>query len=270
MLVLTEVDLLHRSADALTLAGTIDHHWDLAFIHGGAAMAASLEAAGVLISEGHRLLAASTTFVRPLRPGAVRASATMVRRGRTSSQVRVDLTAEADAAPALTTLAVFGEGSDGWHDHTAVERPADLTSDPPADVERLGAESQGYHALPFFDATDWRVAPPEVAPLRRRAWFRHLTDAGRRTRQRSALAIPADALGFAVVSAASPAGSAAYVVSLQISLQVHGDPGNGWTGIESRGVVVHQGVASGIAHLWGNDGRLLATAAQTAVLRAVT
>lgn len=267
------------SLESVTEAGgivraVVDADWQLAFLHGGSVMAASLEASELVVGEpGLLLLSASTTFSQPLMPGVVQATVTALRRSRSGIQVRVDLSNTDQSGVGLTTIAVFGRPSEGWIDANDLERPDDLGPVPDADVRRLGGSERGYGNLPFFSRTSWCVAPPEAKPMRRRGWFRFEGDDPAAPMSRSSLAIPADALGFATISAASD--DPTYAVSLQMSLHVHQDPSEAdgapeWVGIESSGLVLDHGIVSGVTHLWSADGRPLATSTQTASMRRAT
>lgn len=95
-------------------------------------------------------------------------------------------------------------------------------------------------------------------------WFCHTAPDASVSPARTAPAIPADAVGFASISVASP--DPTYAVSLQMALHIHADPVPlaGWIGIGSTDLALRTGIVSGITHLWDPAGRPLATDAQTA------
>ena len=90
----------------------------------------------------------------------------------------------------------------------------------------------------------------------------HLSSIFRR-RPSPALLVASVALVVALGDGEQPVGS----VSLQIDVQLLAPIRGTWVGIDSYCTHVGSGLATGIAHLWSEEGRHVAVVNQTAMLR---
>jgi acyl-coenzyme A thioesterase PaaI-like protein len=238
-------------------------------------MAATLEAAvDGLDRDDLDLVSATTTFARPVACGDVAADVDVISSSRSGATVHVALanTAAVPPAPGVVTTAAFARRGGDWPRLTTAVRPDVLARAPLPSDPRMGSVDDGYPTeLPFFRSTDWRRASTRGAKPRLAAcaWFRFAHAMVSRGEQWPAAltAIPADALGFSIVSDVSPPGAIVYSLSLQISLHCFAPARGEWLGIESRCLHASEGTATGVATLWNDDGQPVATVTQTALLR---
>lgn len=260
---------------AIRLEGTLDDRWRIVHAQGGGVMAATLEGALAAVPRPDLLLvSASTTFHRPVRCGPVVLDATVLRSSRSGAQVTVELRApgEETSGPAVTTTAVFAAQQVGWPDLVGTRMPAALAEDPDPTHRRLGVfDPEGASAFPFFDETEWRVAPGPTGALAWWGWFRFArppaVDGG--VWPAPLLAVPADALGCSVVPNVRNDDAPVFALSLQMSLHVLGPCAGRWLGLESRGLHVADGIATGLTTLWDEAGAPVAVSTQSALLRAM-
>lgn len=262
--------------------------WGLYFAQGGVVMAAALRAMeAVLDRPDLRLASASATFCRPVACGPVTTSVEVLRNGRRGAQVHGALRdpgtgggpARAsdpgkDSGTNVVVTAVFTDPSMPGPTLTPLPRPAELRDAPPSDVPPVRIEVD--YPLGFLDNTEWQTATGSDAaavaedPVPRLAvWFR-FTDppaVGDTAWDPALLPIPGDALGSALVVALGGGDSPVGSVSLQIGIEVFAPMRGTWIGIDSTCIHVANGLASGVAHLWSEDGVHVATLTQTAMLR---
>ncbi len=274
--ILTDTAPSLDEADATLVHSVITDAWGLYFAQGGVVMAAALRAmASVLDRSDLHLASASATFCRPVACGPVTTRVEVLRDGRRGAQVLGTLrdATGSDGAVNVAVTAVFTDPSMAGPLVAPVPRPPELSESPSATAE--GETIENEFPLGFLDNTAWHVASgaaavAEPSPLPRMAmWFR-FNDPPAPPGDHwhpALLAIPGDALGSALVVAlgdsAEPVGS----VSLQIDLQVLAPIRGTWVGIDSYCTHVGNGLATGIAHLWSEDGSHVAVINQTAMLR---
>lgn len=254
-------------ADGSTrIEAVLEDRWRIVYAQGGAVMAATIEGAmaaeGLADRAGLGLVSASTTFHQPVPCGPVVLDATPVRISRSSAQVQVTITAAGDGAersvgPGATTTVVLAAEQPGWPDLTAAPRPPALAGRPGEALRRLGAlGADGVNTFPFFDETEWREAPAGAAePLVWHGWCRRASSGPGSVEaapwSAPRLAVPADALGCSVVPSVRVADAAVFAISMQMSLHVLGPAVGPWLGLESRGLHVAAGIATGLHHALG-------------------
>lgn len=279
--VLTEVARSSTEDGALRLDGVVDERWRIVQAHGGAAMAAMLEAAVAAVDgtgrEDLTLVSAATTFSRSLSCGPVAMIARPLRFSRSGAQVSVawrDPDGGAGAGPAAVTTAVFARPDPGWPEVVGAPWPPALSVGPAPDHVRLGSLDSGDERdFAFFRTTEWRAVPEDpVAPTACRVWFRFdpaavPVDGVWPT---ALLAVPADALGCAAVPAVAEPGASVFALSLQITLAVLAPVTGEWLGIDSRCLHAAEGLATGTATLWDRERRPVAAVTQTALLRTMS
>lgn len=247
--------------------------WGIRYAQGGVVMAAMLQAAEITLARDDlRLTTANATFCRPVPCGPVTIEVEVLRSGRTGAQVHTTLRCpdDDDLTPHAVATVVCTADAPGWPDRKGVTRPAGLADGPHADAPRLGTGADGRPATNFFDQTDWRAAAQQPDdPLRKLAWFsfRETPRLGDGTWVPALLAVPADALGLAVVSSVAETMGPLTAPSLQIGLQLCGPARGHWLGIDTRCFDTHGATATGVATLWDSDGGLVGYASQTAALR---
>ncbi len=274
---LTGVVTTPTGHDRVRTEAVLDDRWRIVYAQGGAVMAATLEGALAAVPRDDlRLASAATTFHRPVGCGPVVLDALVLRASRSGAQVAVELRApgEEAASPAVTTTAVLAAEQPGWPDLVGTRMPAALADDPDPTHDRLGVfDPGGANVFPFFDETEWRVAPADsLPPLTWRGWFRFTGTPARNGGTpwpAPLLAVPADALGCSVVPDVRRDDAPVFALSLQMSLHVLGPAVGNWLALESRGLHVADGIATGLTTLWDAAGGPVAVSTQTALLRAM-
>jgi acyl-coenzyme A thioesterase PaaI-like protein len=271
---LASVEITGRAdGGRVTARAVIADAWGIVYAQGGVVMATMLHSAELVLGRGDlRLSNATATFCRPVPCGPVTIEVDVLRSGRTGAQIHVVLRCAGDDDPspnAVATVVCIADAA-GWPDRRGVTRPAALGVPPHDEAPRLGAGADGRPATNFFDQTDWRAAadqPPGA--LRKLAWFSFretplLPDG---TWVPAMLAVPADALGLAVVSSVADVMGPITAPSLQIGLQLCAPARGHWLGIDSVCIDTHGATATGVATLWDTEGTLVGSATQTAALR---
>lgn len=262
--------------DRAQVDAVIADAWGIVYAQGGVVMATMLRAAELTLARDElQLTNATATFCRPVPCGPVSIDVEVLRSGRTGAQVHVTLRVAGDDDPAPNAVATVVCAADvhGWPERRGLTRPAGLVGLPTDDAPRLGTDDRGRPASSFFEQTDWRAAVEQPRDsLRKLAWF-----AFRETPLRpdgtwvpAMLAVPADALGIAVVAEVAEIMGPLTAPSLQITLQLCGPARGRWIGIDSRCFDTHGATATGVATLWDTGGGLVGYATQTAALRRVT
>jgi acyl-CoA thioesterase len=274
--ILTDTTPALDAGDGSLVHSVITDAWGLHFAQGGVVMAAGLRAmAEVLDRDDLGLASASATFCRPVACGPVTTRVDVLRSGRRGAQVLGSLrdATAPEGAVSVAMTAVFTDPEMPGPQLAPVPRPPEL-SEPPAptaDGESLG----NAFPLGFLDNTAWHVAtgstgPATTSPVPRLAlWFRFNDPpaASGSAWHPALLPIPGDALGSALVVALGGGDSPVGSVSLQIDIQFLAPTRGTWIGIDSTCTHVGNGLATGVVHLWAEDGSHVATATQTAMLR---
>jgi len=302
--ILTDTAPAIDGSDATLVHSVITDAWGLYFAQGGVVMAAALRAmASVLDRSDLRLSSASATFCRPVACGPVTTRVTVLRNGRRGAQVLGTLhdatsnstrgnstrgnstrgnstsgnstSGNSDGDVNVAVTAVFTDPDIPGPHVAPVPRPAELST-PPAAMRAGSLDNQ--FPLGFLDNTEWHVASgttgsdttTDPSPLPRMGmWFRFNdppADADEPWHP-ALLAIPGDALGSALVVALGDGEQPVGSVSLQIDVQLLAPIRGTWVGIDSYCTHVGSGLATGIAHLWSEEGRHVAVVNQTAMLR---
>lgn len=281
--ILTDTTPVLDTEEPTLARSVITDAWGLYFAQGGVVMAAALRAMeAVLDRPDLRLASASATFCRPVACGPVTTTVEVLRNGRRGAQVHGALRDPGDEGGTnVVVTAVFTDPSMPGPTLTPLPRPVELRDAPPSDVPPVPLEVD--YPLGFLDNTEWQTATGSDSsgggaagpaggddPVPRLAvWFR-FTDppAPEGTDWDPALLpIPGDALGSALVVALGGGDSPVGSVSLQIGIEVFAPMRGTWIGIDSTCINIANGLASGVAHLWSDDGVHVATVSQTAMLR---
>lgn len=253
----------------------IDESWGIVFAQGGIVMAAMLYAAELVLARADlHLASAAATFCRPVPCGPVSMQVTALRSGRGGAQVQVLLWAdgESERTPNALATVVCADRAPEWPELHGAVMPSELRQHAADAGVRLGVDDADREPARFFRQTHWRAIDTEPAePLRRVAWFSfaEAPACSDGTWEPAMLAVPADALGLAVVPAVAAAIGAIVAPSLQMSVQFFAPARGEWLGIDSRCFHTHAATASGVATLWNLDGTLVGCATQTARLRRV-
>lgn len=260
-------------------AAHIDDDWGIVYSQGGVVFAVMLRAAELALGRDDlRPVSANATYIRPVRCGPLVLDVHVLRSGRNGAQMCITAHDPHDEDPTPNVQATLVCAA---HDPTmptfdGLTTPFDASVPPPQDCARVGLDADGHPSMAFFRRTEWRDAtPPDDAHLHRRSWFRFSDEPGSPVHGSgpdgawdvALLPIPADALGMAATQSASEVVGPLTSPTLELSLQFVSPARGTWIGIESHCSRSDGGIISGVASLWNTDGSLIATAAQTALLR---
>jgi len=224
-----------RSSRGVGLTAHIDDDWGIVYAQGGVVVALMLRAAEMVLDRPDlRPVAANAVFLRPVRCGEISLEVEVLRSGRSGAQTRVTVHDPADhdptdhdPTPNLQVTLVCAVHDPTFPTFDGITSPFDAGTPAPLDCPRIGIDTSGHPHLGFIHRTDWRDATPSAAEV--------------------------------VGSITSP--------TLDLSLQFHTPARGRWVGIDSRCSRSDGGIIAGVATLWNTDGSLIATAAQTALLR---
>lgn len=258
-----------RSSRGVGLTAHIDDDWGIVYAQGGVVVALMLRAAEMVLDRPDlRPVAANAVFLRPVRCGAISLEVEVLRSGRSGAQTRVTVhdPADHDPTPNLQVTLVCAVHDPTFPTFDGITSPFDAGTPAPLDCPRIGIDASGHPHLGFFHRTDWRDAtPPDDTHLHRRAWF-SFSDEDIEW-DTALLPIPGDVLGLAATPSAAEVVGSITSPTLDLSLQFHTPARGRWIGIDSRCSRSDGGIIAGVATLWNTDGSLIATAAQTALLR---
>ncbi|CAM3040883.1 Thioesterase family protein [Sphingomonas antarctica] len=217
--------------------------------YGGLSAAIALAAAKAGLPDLPPLRSAQIAFVGPLA-GVVTATPTLLRRGKNSAFVGVDVVGESGVG--LRALFLFMAPRESAIAHDDLPAPAIPLPDAPMDSERL---PQGF--LRNFDVMPWDRGKGTI-----RAW--------RRLRERAGLdpeielmAI-ADALPPAAMSLIDGWGPIS-TTTWQFNV-IEAAAGDGWFLLEAVANHAAHGASVQAMNLWNHEGRAVATATQSVAL----
>ncbi|MCX7619300.1 MAG: thioesterase family protein [Acidimicrobiales bacterium] len=244
-------------------------------LYGGTAIAASITAAE-LLSERPALWM-TTQFVSTAPPGAdIKVTAEVLAPGRRTNQVRVTGT-DAAGDVMFASLGATGhhraEGLKGVFENAPTVDPPDASepSNPFAVLtRRLGIDNpfplpsggSGFAAVIEFREPEIRQHP-DPGPGRLCLWVR------RCDRAPLTPAIIAYIADLVPLSIAAACGVMAFGISLDNSIRIGAFDETEWVLVDLRPHLAVGDYGHGAAHLWSQNGRLLATASQSASMRTV-
>lgn len=259
------------------LRAHIDDDWGIVYSQGGVVLATMLRAAETILDRSDlRPVSASATFLRPVRCGPIELRVEVLRSGRSGAQTLVTVhdPDDDDPTPHLQATLVCAVHDPTFPTSDGLASPFGPGTPAPLDCPRIGLDVDGQPTMAFFRRTDWRDAtPPGDDHLHRQVWFSfndESTDAATDSDEPwdvALLPIPGDALGLAATPSAAAAVGPLTSPTLELSLQFHSPARGRWIGIDTRCHRSDGGITAGVATLWNRDGSLIATAAQTALLR---
>jgi acyl-CoA thioesterase len=244
-------------------------------LYGGTAIAVSI-AAAELVSE-RRALWMTTQFVATAPPGAeVLVRAEVLAPGRRTNQVRVTGT-DASGAVMFASLGATGHHRDGglagvFENAPEVDRPEDSAEANPFDIvtRHLGLDLQvpftprdvGFSSvIEFREPTIHRH--PDPGPGRLCAWAR------RHDRVPMTPALVAYVADMVPLAVAAACGVMAAGISLDNSIRIGAFDETEWVLLDLRPHLAVGDYGHGAAHIWSERGTLLATASQSASMRAI-
>lgn len=243
----------------------IDDQWSVAGrTNGGYLLAVLGRAAGAVGAPHHDVVAATATYLSPVPPGPVGLVVDVLRRGRSTSVLRVRLQTLDDEprVEALVTCGRLDDANEPFHD--GVERPS---LPPLADCPRLPPYF-GEFEVPIM-----RVVAEHLDPATS-GWTRGQPDGVGELRAYLMLddgAGPDPLSLLLAVDALPPAsfdlGLGGWVPTLQLSAWVRGVPAAGPLVVRQRARLVQSGLFDETCDVWDSRGHLVATGHQLAGVR---
>jgi hypothetical protein len=223
-------------------------------------------AAGQSESGGRwEVTSSSVTYVLPPHPGPATVRTTVLRRGRSASQVRAVLTQDgADKVDAVFVVSDIPLATRVRYD--GIE-PLEVAA--PDECIRLPSQTPTGLIVGMLEAIDLRMDPRTVpfsgpategARAELRGWTRFVDG---RDADPLALLFFVDAVPPATLMI----GSSGWVPTLQMSVYVRARPEPGWLGVSLTGNLVADGVVDETCIFWDSRRRVVAQATQLARLR---
>lgn len=248
--------------------------WNIMYVFGGTTMATAVSAARAARTQPNfELLSATGTFLAPVKAGKIALDTRVLRSGKGSEQISVDL-AEADGdKPALHLVASFGPLRAS--DTELVDLAYPDAPDPESIPEHIPKPGSSMLLIPYYHSVETRVVTKasSVDPehgARWLGWLRFKKTPRLPDGRLDPLAYVAasDMIGPALRVGRGRGAAPQLVVSLEISLHFYQHTDSEWLLQDTRIYQAGGGYVSGIVNLWDQKQRLVAHALQRAVLRA--
>lgn len=222
-------------------------------------------------------VSATTMFMSPVPSGPMEIRVEVLRRGRAATQLRAALSSTRAPGPGLEVSATFARDRE-LVDVYGLEAPAVAPPEQAGDAGDRSARTQPGWKRPFFANFDMRLAIGEpvwqrdwpAGEARMAIWYRY------RVPQRPGgwldpLAIPpiADTMPSSLHRKLGPDGPRFYAPSLDLTVHFL-DPSRGdWYLVDVYCPRARAGYAAARAEIWDEQGKLVATATQTMMLRKI-
>lgn len=256
---------------------TLPDHWDFLLPSGGVVMACALRAAAAELGDpALRFASATTIFCTPIKNGPLVADVFVLRRGGSTTQVRVALR-DGSGEPGLELLATFMRERKG-PDVRGVAFPRVRSLADAVPVDNLARNSPAA-LLRFHQQFEYKLADGErfwqpdfvPGPARYARWARYRTpqrDAAGRL-DRLALLPLIDMMPAALHRAIGPGDYRFFAPSLDLTTYVIDDTTREWLLFAVTARRAKAGWAIADADVWDDEGRYLAHGAQAMYLRGV-
>lgn len=262
--------------------------WNVFYVFGGVTMATALRAAErELDRRDLSPLSAHAMYCSPIAAGGVEADVTIVRDGRTASNVRVDLHQAGRGGADLTMLATFGQTHDTHVAFEGIEFPADVLRPEQCpsrpDPAEFSEATNPFPPINFHAQTDFRPAMAGFSwagdwdvdgsrEARFASWLRLLEEPRLPdgTIDPVSYCVPADMLGTALSRRMGPNGPdnpPFLILSLEINLQFFATTDSAWILQHTIAQWAGNGYGYGTTELWDEHRRLVGYATQRARLR---
>jgi hypothetical protein len=217
-------------------------------------------------SDSWEVVSSAITYLRPPELGPATIETTLLRRGRSASQVRAVLRQQdTDIVEATSVL-----GDLPVHTSTRYDATPPLTAPDPEDCLPLPPRIPGGPRVGVMQVTELRLDPatmpfgespgPSEAKAELQGWSRFAD--GRNPDPLSLLFF-----NDAIPPATFRIGSTGWVPTLQMSAYVRARPAAGWLGIRMTANLVADGMVDESCVLWDSTGQVVAQASQLARLR---
>jgi acyl-CoA thioesterase II len=245
--------------------------WSFALPSGGVLTSIALAAmAAELGDPAYRPLSCTAIFASALKEGPIGIEVSVLRRGKAACQLRAALRNPGGDA-GLEVSATFARTLPGpafvAATAPAVPRPADAP-----DHGAILGRWRFFRQLEVKHALGPPIWDPDFTPGEPRygRWFRYRVPprAADGAIDRLAVAPIVDTMPAAIMAHLGPAGRL-YAPSIDLTIHFVADTRDEWLLVESFARAVFDGFATCEAHLWSEDGALVAYATQTMILKLV-
>lgn len=266
-----------RTGEGGLFAANIPDAWSWRLPSGGVLMTTALRAMRSYLSDPElHLVSATTIFCSPVPAGACEIDVRLLRRGNAVTQLRAALRALSSTGPDLEVSATFSRHREAFD--LADTRPpsAVLHPEQAPDLKehRRGEGSPRFHFLDNFDSrlglgniwwkSDW--APGQARYAR---WMRYRVPQRLASGLFDPLAIPpiADLMPPALRQKLGPKGPHFHAPSLDLTVHFLDPTDSEWILVSVWARRARAGYATAEAELFDEEGRLIAYATQTMILR---
>jgi acyl-CoA thioesterase len=252
--------------------------WNFRTPSGGVLMTVAMRAMQEELADSAlRPVSANTHFCSPVPAGPLEVRVEVLRHGGAAAQVRAQLSSTAMPGPGLEVSATFGRDRKGIDmlDAEPPPVPAPLAAQPLDDLRELSRTFEP----PLFKNFDMRLAFGhkwwregwEPGPARLARWFRYRIPQRRADGRLDPLALPpiADTMPPALIQKLGPQHEAFHAPSLDLTVHFLEETGAEWLLTDVHVRRARAGYASADCEIWDDQGRLVAFATQTMMLRRV-
>jgi acyl-CoA thioesterase len=248
--------------------------WNFRTPSGGVLMTVAMRAmAAELADPALRPVSANTHFCSPVPAGPLEIRVEVLRRGNLAAQVRAQLSSTTTPGPGLEVSATFGREREGIDVIDATMPPVPM----PAACAPVPAGKVGAFRPLFLENFDWRLAlgAPwwttdwSPGPARMARWFRYLVPQATAGGGLDPLALPpiADTMPPALFQKLGPKAPPFHAPSLDLTVHFLADTTAEWLLTDVHVRRARAGYASADCEIWDDQGRLVAFATQTMILR---
>ncbi|RMH40822.1 MAG: thioesterase family protein [Deltaproteobacteria bacterium] len=250
--------------------------WNFVTPSGGVLMTVAMRAMQAELDDsGLRPVGAHTVFCSPVPHGPLEVRVEVLRRGNAAAQVRAALSSTAVPGPGLEVTATFARDRTGPDVLAAAPPPArPVDAAPDLRVDEPGNPHERYA---FFRNFDVRLAIGDAwwrpgwtgGTARHGRWYRYLTPQCDRDGLLDPLALPpiADTMPSSLVQYLGPDAERFHAPSLDLTVHFVDDTARQWLLVSTYCRRARAGYATAEAEIWTDDGRLVAFATQTMMLR---
>jgi acyl-CoA thioesterase len=267
---------VHRLDQPGAYGADLPHDWSYVAPSGGVLMTVALRAMAEEVADpAFRLLSATALFCSRVHAGPIRVAVDVLRRGNAAVQVRGALSGADAAEVGFEVSATFARDRDGPSLVGAVMPAAAPPGETPPLEER--ARHPDRRRIPFFGNFEWRSTThrPYWEPggsadePRVTHWVRYLVPQRVASGEIDPLAIPplADSMPPSVAQKLGPGHTPFDAPSLDLTVHFLEPARGDWLLVSTRARHARGGYASAEAEIWSEEGRLVAYATQTMILR---
>ncbi len=256
----------------------LPNDWSYLTPSGGVLMAVAMRAMAAELGDEELLpVAATTLFCSPVPCGPIEIRVEVLRRGNAAAQARAALSSTTKPGPGLEVSATFARARPG-HDALGIAMPAVPPPLTCPDAGQAARRRSGRREHPFFENVDARLAagPPvwdregwSASDARLACWYRYAVRQHDAAGKLHFFAIPpiADTMPGALAARLGPGAEPFFAPSLDLTVHFLDASPAEWFLVDVRCQRARAGYATADADIWDEEGRLLARATQTMMLR---